>query len=81
MALHLSVLLRAARVHGDIEVLGLSLLAILDAALVLNSVENQRVSLCRLANSWEDLVRRVVVNPPPLAGAPVTAAGASPTGA
>jgi AcrR family transcriptional regulator len=63
MQLHITVLLRAAGVNGDIEVLALSLLAIFDAALVLNSVENERVSLTRLANGWEDLARRVTVNP------------------
>jgi AcrR family transcriptional regulator len=65
MGLHITVLLRAAGVTGDIEVLALSLLAIFDAALVLHSVENERVSLTRLANGWEDLARRVTVNPAP----------------
>jgi AcrR family transcriptional regulator len=63
MGLHISVMLRAAKVEGDIAVLALSLLGVFDAALVLHSVENDSVSLDRLADGWEDLVRRVTVNP------------------
>ena len=65
MGLHISVLLRAAQVEGDIAVLALSLLSLFEAGFVMHSVENDSVSLARLADGWEDLVRRVTVNPPP----------------
>ena len=67
MGLHISVLLRAAHVQGDIPVLALSLLSLFEAGLVMHSVESDSVSLDRLADGWEDLVRRVTVNPPPRA--------------
>jgi AcrR family transcriptional regulator len=62
MGLHISVLLRAAKVEGDVAVLALNLLAVLDATLVLSGIEHERLSLGRLADGWEDLVRRVTAS-------------------
>ncbi|HEV7951420.1 MAG TPA: helix-turn-helix domain-containing protein [Glaciihabitans sp.] len=57
--LHITVLLRAAGVEGDLPVLSFNLLASLDSALVLHENRAQLISMERLAAGWEDLVRRV----------------------
>ena len=58
-ALHISMLLRASGVEGDVAVLAMNLQAALDAALVLHEHRNEHVSMERLADGWEDIVRRV----------------------
>ena len=57
--LHVVVLLRAAGVTGDLPVLAFTLLATLDATLVLHENRSQNIEMSRLADGWEDLVRRV----------------------
>jgi AcrR family transcriptional regulator len=57
--LHISMLLRASGVEGDVAVLALNLQSALDAALVLHEHRDQSISMERLADGWEDLVRRV----------------------
>jgi AcrR family transcriptional regulator len=57
-SLHISMLLRAAGVQGDIPVLTFNLMATLDAALVLHENRAQAISAERLAAGWEFLVRR-----------------------
>jgi AcrR family transcriptional regulator len=57
--LHISMLLRASGVQGDVAVLALNLQAALDAALVLHENRNESISMARLADGWEDLVLRV----------------------
>ena len=57
--MHVQVLLGQAGVDGDLQVLTLTLLSSLDAALVLYETRDLRIDLDRLADGWEDLVRRV----------------------
>ena len=71
--LHVRVLLRAAGVEGDLEVLAFNLLAALEAPLALHVEqppgpgEPPPLSPERLAAGWSDLVQRVV-GPPAGAG-------------
>lgn len=58
-ALHIQVLLRQAEVAGDREVLTFSLMATLDATLVLHQTRTQEISPERVADGWERLVRAV----------------------
>ncbi|RFA10958.1 TetR family transcriptional regulator [Subtercola boreus] len=58
-ALHLHILLNQAGYDGDTPVLVFTLLASLDATLVLYENRSQNVTMERVANAWEDLVRRV----------------------
>lgn len=61
--LHLRVLLRQAQVEGDQEVLAFNLLAALDATLVLHENREEHIPMERLANGWEELVRRATGRP------------------
>lgn len=61
---HIVVLLRQAGVTGDLPVLAFSLGASLDAALVAHEHRAQSITTGRLADGWEDLVRRVVGHSP-----------------
>lgn len=56
---HVVSLLRAAGVQGDLELLAGSLLASLEATLVLHEIRDLGVSITRLEHVWEDLIRRV----------------------
>ncbi|WP_072690897.1 TetR/AcrR family transcriptional regulator [Rhodococcus marinonascens] len=56
---HVMSLLRAAGVDGDLELLACSLLAPLEATLVLHQMRDLGASIERLQAAWEDLVRRV----------------------
>ncbi|MFD4183313.1 TetR/AcrR family transcriptional regulator [Rhodococcus sp. NPDC058514] len=56
---HVVMLLRAAGTPGDIPLLAHSLLSPLEAALVMHQVRNLHMPIERIANAWEDLVRRV----------------------
>lgn len=58
-AMHVQMLLGQAGVVGDLQVLTLTLLSSLDAALVLFETRDLQIDLDRLADAWEDLVRRV----------------------
>ena len=58
-AMHVQMLLGQAGVDGDLQVLTLTLLSSLDAALVLFETRDLQIDLDRLADGWEDLVRRV----------------------
>lgn len=58
-AMHVQMLLGQAGVVGDLQVLTLTLLSSLDAALVLFETRDLQIDLDRLADGWEDLVRRV----------------------
>ncbi|MDJ0392031.1 TetR/AcrR family transcriptional regulator [Rhodococcus sp. G-MC3] len=55
---HVLTLLRAAHVTGDLELLAFGLLIPLEATLVLHQFRNLNMSMQRLADGWEDLVRR-----------------------
>ncbi len=55
---HVLTLLRAARVEGDLELLAYGLLTPLEATLVLHQFRDLGMSKQRLADGWEDLVRR-----------------------
>ncbi|PRY64327.1 TetR family transcriptional regulator [Glaciihabitans tibetensis] len=57
--LHITMLLRSGGVQGDVPVLATTLNSTLDAALVLHENRVGSVSMERIANGWEDLVRRV----------------------
>jgi len=61
--LHLRVLLRQAQVEGDQEVLAFNLLSALDATLVLHENREEHIPMERLANGWEELVRRATGRP------------------
>jgi len=57
--MHVRVLLRAAGLQADLELLTVQLLATLDPALVLNLLQLPGMTLERLGAGWEDLARRV----------------------
>lgn len=57
--LHISMLLRAAKVQGDVTVLALYLQAALDPQLVQHEELSVGLGMDRIADAWEDLVRRV----------------------
>ena len=58
-AMHIHLLLNQAGFEGDVDVLTFNLLASLDATLVLYENRTAALSMGRLADGWEDLVRRV----------------------
>lgn len=58
-ALHIHILLNQAGYDGDTAVMAFNLLASLDATLVLYENRSQNVTMGRVADGWEDLVRRV----------------------
>ncbi|GGF37354.1 TetR/AcrR family transcriptional regulator [Subtercola lobariae] len=57
--LHISILLRQAGFDGDVDVQSFNLIATLDAALVLYENRGEQIEMRRVADGWEDLVRRV----------------------
>ncbi len=57
---HISMLLRQAGVDGDVALLADTLFGALDAGLVLNQVQVRGMSIERIADGWEDVVRRIV---------------------
>jgi AcrR family transcriptional regulator len=57
--MHVRVLLRAADVRADLDLLAVQLLAALDPPLVLALLRAPAMTLQRLGDGWEDLVRRV----------------------
>ena len=73
--LHLRVLLQAAGVEGDLDVLAFSLLAALEAPFAEHAGGSRGISPDRLAAGWADLVHRVVGAGP----APVLSAGPAPS--
>ncbi|MFF0816409.1 helix-turn-helix domain-containing protein [Rhodococcus sp. NPDC003318] len=56
---HVVTLLRAAGTTGDLSLLAQSLLAPLEATLVLHQVRDLHMPIERIADAWEDLARRV----------------------
>ncbi|WP_430333400.1 TetR/AcrR family transcriptional regulator [Rhodococcus sp. ACT016] len=56
---HIVMLLTDAGVDGDVELLGIALLAALEAGLVLYQIRELGMSHQRIADGWEDLARRV----------------------
>lgn len=56
---HVLTLLRQAGAHGDLPLLAQSLLAPLEASLVLHQIRDQHVPIDRIADAWEDLARRI----------------------
>ena len=58
-ALHIRILLTQAGFDGDVAVMAMNLLSSLDATLVLHENRSENVSMQRLGDGWEDLVRRV----------------------
>ncbi len=57
---HISMLLRQAGVDGDVALLADALFGALDAGLVLHQVQVREMSIERVADGWEDLVRRIM---------------------
>lgn len=57
---HICMLLRQARVQGDIELLAQTLLGYLDTTLVDHLMSRREMPLERLEAGWSDLVRRLV---------------------
>lgn len=57
---HLQMLLRQAKVEADVPVLALHLLAALDASMTHHESGPGGIPRDRLADGWEDLVRRLV---------------------
>ena len=55
---HVLTLLRSAHVDADLELLAYNLLTPLEATLVLHQFRDLGMSMERLADGWEDLVRR-----------------------
>ncbi len=55
---HVLTLLRSAHVTGDLELLAYGLLTPLEATLVLHQFRDLNMSMARLADGWEDLVRK-----------------------
>jgi AcrR family transcriptional regulator len=60
---HVAMLLRAAGTEGDIPLLAHSLLAPLEASLVMYQIRTMHMPIERIADAWEDLVRRVTACP------------------
>jgi AcrR family transcriptional regulator len=60
---HVAMLLRAASIEGDIPLLAHSLLAPLEASLVMYQIRTMHMPIERIADAWEDLVRRVTDSP------------------
>lgn len=58
--LHMHMLLREAHVVGDLPVITFHLLAALDVTLVLGETRGAGMPIARLADGWEDLVRRLL---------------------
>ncbi|MDV8020658.1 TetR/AcrR family transcriptional regulator [Rhodococcus sp. IEGM 1330] len=58
---HVLSLLRAADVDGDLELLAYWLLTPLEATLVLHQYRDLGMPMDRLADGWEDLVRRATL--------------------
>jgi len=56
---HVMNLLRTAHMSGDLELLAYGLLTPLEATLVLHQFRDLGMSMQRVADGWEDLVRRV----------------------
>ncbi|GAB2629136.1 TetR/AcrR family transcriptional regulator [Prescottella soli] len=56
---HIVTLLTDAGVDGDVELLGAALLAPLEASLVLHQIRVAGMPHRRVADSWEDLARRI----------------------
>ena len=56
---HVLTLLREAGTSGDLPLLAQSLLAPLEASLVLHQVRDLHMPIRRIADNWEDLVRRI----------------------
>ncbi|WP_170312910.1 TetR/AcrR family transcriptional regulator [Prescottella subtropica] len=61
---HVTMLLTEVGVGGDVELLAVSLLAPLEATLVLHLIRARGISHDRIADSWEDLARRVTRTAP-----------------
>jgi hypothetical protein len=61
--LHISTLLKAAKVQGDVTVLALYLQAALDPQLVHHEELSIGLGMERIADAWEDLARRVTRQP------------------
>lgn len=57
---HVQMLLRQAGVEGDLPVLALHLLSALDASMTHHETGPGGIPRDRLADGWEDLVRRIV---------------------
>ncbi|RFA23393.1 TetR/AcrR family transcriptional regulator [Subtercola boreus] len=58
-AMHIHILLNQAGYDGDTAVLAFTLLSSLDATVVLYENRSANMSMQRLADGWEDVVRRV----------------------
>ncbi|MEV4422461.1 helix-turn-helix domain-containing protein [Patulibacter sp. NPDC049589] len=63
LVLHVSSLLREARVDGDVELLTETLLGYLDVALLQHLRETRGLADERMSAGWADLVRRVLPGP------------------
>lgn len=58
---HVTMLLRAARVDGDVVLIADGLLGLLGAALVMHQMHVLGYDRCRIGDNWEAFVRRVVI--------------------
>ena len=56
---HVVRLLREARVDGDLELFAYALLTPLEATPVLHQLRDLGMTLERIADGWEELVRRI----------------------
>jgi AcrR family transcriptional regulator len=59
-AMHVRYLLAELGVRGDIAMLATALLAPLEAIILLQQTERERIPMERIQAGWDDLVRRVV---------------------
>ncbi|WP_084515419.1 TetR/AcrR family transcriptional regulator [Nocardia acidivorans] len=60
---HVSILLRDSGIDGEIALLADTLLAPLEAALVLHQIRRLGFTLAQVGDNWEALVRRIVPAP------------------
>ncbi|CAN5247069.1 TetR/AcrR family transcriptional regulator [soil metagenome] len=56
---HIRILLQEAGFDGDAGVLSFNLISMFDATLVLYENRSEHIEMARLADGWEDLVRRL----------------------
>jgi AcrR family transcriptional regulator len=61
-AMHMRYLLAQLEVRGDTALLAAALLAPLEAIILVQQTERERIPLDRVRAGWDDLVRRVIRN-------------------
>ncbi|MFI6365910.1 TetR/AcrR family transcriptional regulator [Nocardia sp. NPDC050630] len=63
---HVTMLLRQARIDGDVVLVADGLLGLLGAALVMHQMHVLGYDRCRIGDNWEAFVRRVVISARPV---------------